>query len=158
MNDNATVTFRAAAVQDDSVWLDRAASTEKAAALIEQAGAGGADIVALPESFVPGFPYWVFVNPLGETAAWHARLHDQAVEVPGPEVDALVAAAKRAGVIAVVGVTEREPGAMGTLYNTNVVVEQPSLHHRVQIAVRVDDARLVHQWWRHPLAVRSDHA
>ena len=55
--------FRAAAVQASSVWLDRAASTEKACALIEAAGRGGANVVALPESFVPGFPYRVFVEP-----------------------------------------------------------------------------------------------
>jgi nitrilase len=114
--------FRAAAVQDTSVWLDREASTEKACALIEEAGRSAADVVALPESFIPGFPYWVFVKPLSETASWHARLHDQAVEIPGPTVEALAAAAARAGVYAVVGTTEREPGRIGTLYNTNVVV------------------------------------
>jgi aliphatic nitrilase len=114
--------FRAAAVQESSVWLDRTASTAKACALIEQAGAGGADVVALPESFIPGFPYWVFVKPLGETGHWHARLHEQAVELPGPELDALVDAARRAGVVAVVGITERDPRGLGTLYNTNVVV------------------------------------
>lgn len=114
--------FRAAAVQASSVWLDCAGSTEKACALIEEAGRGGAHVVALPESFVPGFPYWVFVKPLSETGAWHARLHDQAVEIPGPETSALAAAAARAGVFAVVGVTERDPGAAGTLYNTNVVL------------------------------------
>lgn len=114
--------FRAAAVQAASVWLDRAGSTEKACALIEEAGRGGADVVALPESFVPGFPYWVFVKPLSETGRWHARLHDQAVEVPGPAVDALAAACARAGVYAVVGITERDPGALGTLYNTNLVL------------------------------------
>src|SRR5205085_5901298 len=41
---------------------------------------------------------------------------------PGQVVDALAQAAARAGVYAVVGVTEREPGHVGTLYNTNVVV------------------------------------
>ncbi len=122
MSIDMSSSFRAAAVQESSVWLDRAASTEKACALIEQAGAGGADIVALPESFIPGFPYWVFVKPLGETGGWHARLHEQAVEIPGAEIDALAAAAGRAGVVAVVGITEREPGSVGTLYNTNVVV------------------------------------
>jgi predicted amidohydrolase len=122
MTYEAPRSFRAAAVQDASVWLDRAGSTEKACALIELAGAGGADIVALPESFIPGFPYWVFVKPLGETGAWHARLHEQAVEIPGPEIDALSAAAKRAGAIAVVGATERDRGSVGTLYNTNIVV------------------------------------
>jgi aliphatic nitrilase len=114
--------FRAAAVQASSVWLDRELSTEKACALIEEAGRGGADVVALPESFIPGFPYWVFVKPLSETGPWHARLHDQAVEIPGPTIDALAAAARRAGVYAVVGVTERNPGTIGTLYNTNVVL------------------------------------
>lgn len=113
--------FRAAAVQDSSVWLDREGSTAKACALIEEAGRNGADVVALPESFIPGFPYWVFVRPLSESAAWHARLFEQAVEIPSPTIDALEAAAGRAGVYAVVGITEREPGSMGTLYNTNVV-------------------------------------
>jgi predicted amidohydrolase len=113
--------FRAAAVSDSSVWLDREGSTEKACRLIRQAGEGGADIVALPESFVPGFPYWVFVKPLSETGSWHARLHDQAVEIPGEAVDALAKAAREAGVYAVVGITERDPGTIGTLYNTNIV-------------------------------------
>ena len=61
------------------------------------------------------------MKPLSETAAWHTRLHDQAVEAPGPEVDALAEAARRAAVYAVVGVTERPPGTLGTLYNTNLV-------------------------------------
>ena len=114
--------FRAAAVQASSVWLDREASTEKACALIEEAGRSGADVVALPESFIPGFPYWVFVKPLSETGRWHARLHDQAVEIPGPTIEALAGAAARAAVYAVVGVTERDRGSIGTLYNTNVVL------------------------------------
>jgi predicted amidohydrolase len=119
---DGTERFRAAAVQDTSVWLEREASTEKACALIEEAGRNGANVVALPESFIPGFPYWVFVKPLSETASWHVRLHEQAVEIPGAALDALAAAAGRAGVYAVVGITEREPGTIGTLYNTNVVL------------------------------------
>jgi aliphatic nitrilase len=115
-------TFRAAAVQDSSVWLDRAASTEKACALIVEAGRGGADVVALPESFIPGFPYWLFTAALAEGAGFHRRLHDEAVEIPGPTIRALGQAAAEAGVTAVVGVTERDPGRIGTLYNTNVVL------------------------------------
>jgi nitrilase len=115
-------TFRAAAVQDSSVWLDRAAGTAKACELILEAGRGGADIVALPESFIPGFPYWLFTHPLVKGAGWHRRLHDEAVEIPGPPITALCEASAAAGVTAVVGVTERDPGRIGTLYNTNVVV------------------------------------
>ena len=121
-----STSFRAAAVQDSSVWLAREASTEKACELIEKAGRNGADVVALPESFIPGFPYWVFVRPLSESGAWHSRLFEQAVEIPGPTIDALGAACGRAGVYAVVGITEREPGAVGTLYNANVVLSPES--------------------------------
>ena len=71
------------------MWLDRAASTDKACALIVEAGRGGADIVALPESFIPGFPYWLFTAPAEQGAAFHRRLHDEAVEIPGPTITAL---------------------------------------------------------------------
>lgn len=57
-----SATFRAAAVQASSVWLDREGSTARACELIREAGRGGAEIVALPESFIPGFPYWLFVS------------------------------------------------------------------------------------------------
>lgn len=114
--------FRAAAVQDASVWLDRVGSTERACERILEAGRGGADVVALPESFIPGFPYWLFVLPVREGAELHRQLHDEAVEIPGPTITALQEACAEAGVTAVVGVTERDPGRIGTLYNTNVVV------------------------------------
>jgi aliphatic nitrilase len=119
---SAAGTFRTAAVQAPSVWLDRAASTERACELIREAGRGGAQIVALPESFVPGFPYWLFVMKLAEAAPLHRKLHDEAVEIPGPTIEALERAAIEAGVTAVVGVTERQPGRVGTLYNTNLVL------------------------------------
>ena len=64
--------FRAAAVQESSVWLDRAGSTAKACALIEQAGARGRHVLALPASFGPRFPSWGFVKPLRATRPWPA--------------------------------------------------------------------------------------
>lgn len=115
-------TFRAAAVQAASVWLQRAKGTERACELIVESGGGGADIVALPESFLPGFPYWLFTMKLADAASLHRRLHDEAIEIPGPEITALEAATAEAGVTAVIGVTERDPGRIGTLYNTNVVI------------------------------------
>lgn len=116
-----TSTVRFAAIQESSVWLKRAASTEKACALITEAAKGGAKVVALPESFIPGFPYWIFTRSLRDGAHWHRQLHDQAVEVPGESVSMLAEVTRAAGVHAVVGVTEREPGRVGTLYNTNLV-------------------------------------
>ena len=70
---NMVKAFRAAAVQASAPFLDCEAGTAKACVLIEEAAANGADIVALPESFIPGFPYWVFIKPLSESGPFHAR-------------------------------------------------------------------------------------
>jgi len=48
--------FKAAAVQAAPVFLDREASIEKACLLIEKAAENGADLIVLPEAFIPGGP------------------------------------------------------------------------------------------------------
>jgi hypothetical protein len=52
--------FKAAAVQAAPVFLDREASIEKACSLIRKAGENGADLIVLPEVFIPGGPYWAW--------------------------------------------------------------------------------------------------
>lgn len=111
-------TFRAAAVQAAPEFLDTPATVAKACRLIADAAAQGADLIAFPEAFVPGYPYWNWtMNPV-EGSPWFERLFHAAVDVPGPEVTALCAAAKAAGANVVIGVNERDPYSMGTLYNS----------------------------------------
>ena len=114
--------FRAAAVQDSPVWLDLNASVEKACRLVHEAAKGGAQIVAFPESFLPGFPYWVFTHAASQSHEWHRRLHENAVEVGGEEMRRVAQTCAETKVMVVIGVTERERGLPGTLYNTNVVI------------------------------------
>ena len=118
---NILKSFKAAAIQDCPVWLQLAPSVNHACDLIHEAGENGADIVAFPESFLPGFPYWVFNTALSDTASFHRRLYDNAVDIPGPVTQQLGEAAKNAGVVLVMGVTERDTDTVGTLYNTNLV-------------------------------------
>jgi predicted amidohydrolase len=113
--------FRAAAVQESPIWMDRAATTDKVIALLRQAAAGGANIIAFPESFIPGFPYWVFSLALNNSMGWSLRMQDQAVDMDGPEIAAIAKVCGELGVTAVVGITERAAGRLGTFYNTNVV-------------------------------------
>jgi len=50
------MTFTAAVVQAGSVVMDREACIEKAAELIREAGKQGAQLILLPEAFVPAYP------------------------------------------------------------------------------------------------------
>ena len=76
-----------AAVQATPVLFDRAATLTVAAAEIAKAAIAGADLVAFPESFVPGYPDWVWRRPPMSDGAWYARFSDQAVNVDGSDLD-----------------------------------------------------------------------
>lgn len=111
--------FNLAAIQAAPVYFDREASTEKACALIQQAGREGADIAAFGECWLPGYPFYVW------TAAFDAQLWRasaayvaSAVEIPSPTTDRLCAAAAAAGTDVVIGVAERDSATRGTVYCT----------------------------------------
>jgi len=114
--------FRAAAVQAAPVFLDTDATVAKACSLIAEAGAAGARLVVFPEVFVPGYPYWNWTMTPIAGSAWFEKLFKAAVDIPGPHIDRLCSAARDAGAYVVIGVNERDPYSMGTLYNTLVFI------------------------------------
>ena len=115
-------TVKVAAVQAASVFLDREGSTEKACRLIREAGANGARLIGFPEGFVPAHPVWYHHHPATGAAANRlaTELFKNSVEIPGPEIEALSAAARDAHAYVVVGVCEKLPQTMGTMFNTQV--------------------------------------
>ncbi|SKB90792.1 carbon-nitrogen hydrolase family protein [Sphingopyxis flava] len=113
---------RVAAVQAAPVFLDPAATVDKACSLIAEAAGRGARLVAFPEVFVAGYPYWNWLMTPIEGAEWHQRLYRSAVLAEGPEVAALCAAARDHDCTVVIGVNERDPFSVGTIYNTNLVI------------------------------------
>ncbi|MFJ7266917.1 carbon-nitrogen hydrolase family protein [Streptomyces sp. NPDC099050] len=114
--------FTAAAVQAAPVYLNPAATVEKAIGLIAEAASHGARLVVFPEVFIPGYPYWNWtMNPV-QGSPWYERLYRSAIDVPGPYVDQLRAAARQYGVVLVIGVNERGPHSLGVLYNTLLTI------------------------------------
>jgi len=114
--------FTAAAVQHSPVYLDAEATTAKACDLIAEAAGNGATLIAFPEVFVPGYPYWNWtMNPVAGSP-WFERLYRNAIDVPGPEVDALCAAAREHGATVVIGVNERGRHSLGVIYNTMLTI------------------------------------
>jgi len=114
--------FKAAAVQAAPVFLDTDATVDKVCALIGEAAGNGARLVAFPEVFVAGYPYWNWImNPI-EGSPWFERLCRSAIEIPGAEIRKMAQAAARHRINVVVGVNERNRRGVGTLYNTLVTI------------------------------------
>ncbi len=112
--------FRVAAIQLSPVLLDRDGTTEKVIKAIEKCGHEGIRLAVFPETFIPNYPYFAFVQPPAGIAELHGRLYEQAVEVPGPVTEALGQAIKKSGTVVVLGVNEREGGS---LYNTQLIFD-----------------------------------
>jgi len=107
--------FKVAGVHASPVYLDLDATVEKACALIEEAGRNGARIIAFPEVYIPGYPYWIWTHTPITGAPFFVRLFKNAVEIPGEATKRIGDAAKKAGSYVVMGASERDGG---TLYSS----------------------------------------
>jgi predicted amidohydrolase len=107
--------FKAAAVQAAPVYLDREASVEKACSLIKQAAENGADLVVLPEVFIPGGPYWAWNMDMRKGVKFSAELFLNSVDVPGESTARIGEMAKKYGCYVVIGINERDNKSV---YNT----------------------------------------
>lgn len=112
--------LRVAAAQIAPV-LDRAGGTlERVLNAISEAAGKGVQFMVFPETFLPYYPYFSFIDPPYRIGAKHLALYDEAVVVPGPVTQALSAAARSHAMVLVVGVNERDGGS---LYNTQLVFD-----------------------------------
>ncbi|MFN0025391.1 MAG: carbon-nitrogen hydrolase family protein [Parvularculaceae bacterium] len=114
--------FTMAAVQAAPVLFDKAASTEKACALIADAARGGADIIVFGETWLPGYPFWV--EGAVQDLTWRASANyiENAILLGGPETDALCSAAREAGADVIIGVAEKDPMTHGAVYCTALTI------------------------------------
>jgi nitrilase len=138
---------KVAAVQAAPVFLDRARSTEKACRLIREAGLNGARLVGFPEGFIPAHPLWYHHHAAtGKLASGLAeRLFRNSVEIPGPETEALCAAARDANAYVVIGICEKLPQTLGTMFNTQLYIgPDGALIRKHQKIMPTVGERLVH--------------
>lgn len=114
--------FKAAAVQAAPVFLDTPATVDKVCRLIGEAADHGAQLTVFPEVFVSAYPYWSWVmNPV-DASPWFEKLVRSAIEIPGPEIERIAQAAAAHKMHVIVGVNERSPTGISTIYNTLVII------------------------------------
>jgi nitrilase len=111
---------RAAAVQISPVLFSRDGTTEKVLHAIAKAAQAGAQLVVFPETLIPYYPYFSFVQPPVLMGKDHMVLYEQAVIVPSPITDAVSQAARSHHIVVVLGVNERDGGS---LYNSQLIFD-----------------------------------
>ncbi|MDQ1758558.1 carbon-nitrogen hydrolase family protein [Achromobacter sp. K91] len=114
-----------AALQIGSSPEGKARTLEDILAYEGEIVASGASLVVMPEALLGGYPKGeIFGTRLGyrlpEGREAYARYYDNAIDVPGPETEALAALSQRTGASLVVGVIER---GGNTLYCTALFFE-----------------------------------
>ena len=118
-------TVRVAAVQATPVILDAAATVEKAVGLIEEAAADRAELVVLPETFVPLYPSGGWAKAAAAFEGFDESLGAALVEL-GRGTGAAGRPASRglrgAGVHCAIGINERELERPGTIYNSLLLI------------------------------------
>jgi len=118
---------RIAIVQEPAILLDRKATLERTANCLERAAKGGASLVMFPETYLPGYPDWIWrMRPLQDhhlSDEIQARLLDNAVILSRGDLDPICQEARRLSVTVGIGVIERDDTySRGTTYNTFVLI------------------------------------
>ncbi|GAA5023305.1 nitrilase-related carbon-nitrogen hydrolase [Streptomyces siamensis] len=111
---------KAAAVQISPVLYSRAGTIEKVVNKIRDLGRQGVEFAVFPETVIPYYPYFSFVQPPYAQAKEHLRLLEEAVTVPSADTDAIAEAAREAHMVVSIGVNERDGG---TIYNTQLLFD-----------------------------------
>jgi len=125
----ASSTLRVALAQIAPAWLDRAATTAKVVAAIDDAAAQGAGLVVFGEALLPGYPFWVehtdgarFEDDLQK--ALYAHYCAQAVVPERGDLDSIRGAAQRGGLWVALGMIERAQDRGGhSLYCTLALID-----------------------------------
>ncbi len=118
---------KVAVIQKPPVLCDLEATMAGAVEDVKEAAAQGARLIVFPETYLPGYPTWIWrLRPGGDMAAasaLHARLRENAVDLAGGGLRPLCDAAAEAEATVVCGLNEIDRAFSGsTLFNTLVVI------------------------------------
>ena len=111
--------IKAAAVQAAPVYLNLDASIAKAAEIVSEAARNGAKLVAFPETWLPGYPFFVWLGAPVEGIRFIPQYHANSVELHSSEMKRLQKIAAANEITLVMGYSEREGGSR---YMSQVII------------------------------------
>lgn len=114
--------FKAATVQTSPIFLNAEKTIDKAITFIKEAAENGAQLIAFPEVFVSGYPYWNWIMTPVQGSKWYEKLYISAITADGSEVKRICSAAKEFNIHIVIGINEQGT-SFGEIYNTNLIID-----------------------------------
>ena len=104
--------FKVAAVQAAPVYLDLEKTVDKVVKFIDEAGQNGAKLVAFPEGFIPGYPFFAFVGGPEYAKQFYVQLYKNAVKIPSYSVQRISEAARRNKIHVCASMSELDGGSL----------------------------------------------
>ena len=114
--------FKAATVQTAPVFLNVEKTIDKTIAFVKEASQNGAELIAFPEVFIAGYPYWNWIMTPVQGSKWYEELYKTSVPIDSHEIERLCQAAGAYNMHIVIGMNERGK-SYGEIYNTNLVID-----------------------------------
>lgn len=104
--------YKAVAVQAAPVYLDLDGSITKAIGLIEEAAKNGAKLIAFPETWLPGYPWWIWLDSPAWGMRFVQRYFENSLVVGSEQAERINKAAGENNIYVVMGYSERSGGSL----------------------------------------------
>jgi aliphatic nitrilase len=104
--------YKVAAVQAAPMFLDLDASIDKAIGLIADASKQGAKLIAFPETWLPGYPWFIWLDSPAWGMQFIQRYHDNSLTYGTPQAERLAKAARDHRIMVVMGLSEKSGGSL----------------------------------------------
>ncbi|MEM1051747.1 MAG: carbon-nitrogen hydrolase family protein [Pseudomonadota bacterium] len=104
--------YKTACVQAAPEYFDMQAGVAKTIRLIEEAAGEGAKLIAFPECWIPGYPWWAWLDAPAMGMQFVPRHFNNCMTADGPEVQQIAQAAKDREIYVVLGYSERKDGSL----------------------------------------------
>ncbi|WLH81756.1 carbon-nitrogen hydrolase family protein [Pseudomonas sp. FP2335] len=104
--------YRVAVVQAAPVFMDRSATIDKCIQMMAEASAKGARLIAFPENFIPGYPWFFWLGSPAWAMQYMVKYHEQALVIDSADYRRLEQAAAEFKIFVSAGFTEKSNGSL----------------------------------------------
>lgn len=104
--------MKVACVQAAPVFLDLQGTVNKTIRLIADAAAQGAELIAFPETWIPGYPWFLWLDSPAANMPLVYQYHLNSMELDSEQAKQIADAAKHYKIHVVLGFSERDHGSL----------------------------------------------